>query len=59
MNAIGWLAGGGTAPLVIGLIAEHKPLGFAIALTSGVYLAAAALLLLGIVAFVRRDAAWN
>jgi sugar phosphate permease len=57
MNAIGWLAGGGTAPIVIGLIAEHKPLGFAIALTSGVYLAAAALLLLGIVAFVRRDAA--
>jgi sugar phosphate permease len=57
MNAIGWLAGGGTAPLVIGLIAERKPLGFAIALTSGVYLAAAALLLLGIVAFVRRDAA--
>jgi hypothetical protein len=43
---------------VIGLIAEHKPLGFAIALTSGVYLAAAALLLLGIM-FVRHDAAWN
>ncbi len=57
MNAIGWLAGGGTAPLVIGLIAERKPLGFAIALTSAVYVVAAALLLLGIVCFVRRDAA--
>lgn len=59
MNGIGWLAGGGTAPLVIGLIAEHKPLGFAIALTSAVYIVAAALLLLGIVCFVRRDAARN
>jgi sugar phosphate permease len=57
MNAIGWLAGGGTAPLVIGLIAERKPLGFAIALTSAVYVVAAALLLFGIVCFVRRDAA--
>lgn len=49
MNTIGWLAGGGTAPVVIGLIATRHGLGTAIALASIVYLAAAALLLTGIV----------
>ena len=57
MNAVGWLAGGGSAPLVIGIIAERSSLGFAIALTSLVYVAAGALLLLAIGAFVARDAA--
>jgi MFS family permease len=57
MNAFGWLAGGGTAPLAIGLIAQRESLGLAIALASTVYLAAAALLLVGIVFFVRADAA--
>jgi MFS family permease len=47
MNAVGWLGGGGSAPLVIGIIAQYESLGFAIALTSTVYLAAGALLLLG------------
>jgi MFS family permease len=55
MNTIGWLAGGGTAPVVIGVIATRHGLGTAIALASVVYLAAAALLLAGIVLFVRRD----
>jgi MFS family permease len=55
MNTVGWLAGGGTAPVVIGLIATRHGLGIAIALASVVYLAAAALLLAGIVLFVRRD----
>lgn len=57
MNAIGWLAGGGSAPLVIGIIAQRESLGLAIALASTVYIAAGILLLLGIVFFVRRDAA--
>src|SRR3954469_6613347 len=57
MNAIGWLAGGGTAPIVIGVIAQQKSLGLAIALASTVYIAAALLLLCAIVFFVRRDAA--
>jgi MFS family permease len=57
MNAVGWLAGGGTAPLVIGIIAQRESLGLAIALASTVYVAAAALLLLGILFFVSRDAA--
>jgi MFS family permease len=44
MNMIGWLAGGGSAPLVIGLVAERSSLGAAMALASVVYLAAGALL---------------
>ena len=57
MNAIGWLAGGGSAPLVIGIIAQRESLGLAIALASTVYVAAGALLLIGMVFFVKGDAA--
>lgn len=57
MNAVGWLAGGGSAPIVIGLIAERQSLGLAIALASTVYVAAGLLLLIGIVFFVKRDSA--
>ena len=57
MNAIGWLAGGGSAPIVIGIIAQRESLGLAIALASTVYIAAALLLLLGIVFFVKADSA--
>ena len=44
MNTVGWLAGGGSAPLVIGLIAARSSLGAAIALASIVYVAAGVLL---------------
>jgi MFS family permease len=57
MNAVGWLAGGGSAPIVIGIIAQRESLGLAIALASTVYVAAGLLLLTGIVFFVKRDAA--
>jgi len=57
MNIVGWLAGGGSAPLVIGIIAERESLGLAIALASTVYLAAGALLLAAVFFFVDRDAA--
>jgi MFS family permease len=57
MNAVGWLAGGGSAPLVIGIIAQRESLGLAIALASTVYVAAGFLLLTGILFFVTRDAA--
>ncbi len=57
MNAIGWLAGGGSAPLIIGIVSMHGGLGVAIALASLVYLAAAVLLLIAILFFVTRDAA--
>jgi MFS family permease len=57
MNMVGWLGGGGAAPIAIGYIAERQSLGFAIALVSAVYVAGAALLLAGILLFIRRDAA--
>jgi MFS family permease len=57
MNAVGWLAGGGSAPLAIGLIAQRQSLGLAIALASTVYVAAGLLLLAGLTFFVTRDAA--
>jgi MFS family permease len=57
MNTVGWLAGGGSAPLVIGIIAQRESLDLAIALASLVYLAAGILLLAGIFLFVKRDAA--
>jgi MFS family permease len=49
MNMIGWLAGGGSAPLVIGLVAERSSLGSAMALASAVYMVAGALLVAAIV----------
>jgi sugar phosphate permease len=57
MNMVGWLGGGGAAPVVIGYIAERSGLGFAIALASAVYVTGAALLVAGILLFIRRDAA--
>jgi MFS family permease len=56
MNTVGWLGGGGSAPLVIGLIAEHYTLGLGIALASLVYIAAGLLLLGAALLFPRRDA---
>ena len=45
MNTLGWLGGGGLAPVTVGLLAGHYGLGFAMALVSVVYLLAGALLL--------------
>ena len=45
MNMIGWLAGGGSAPVVIGLIAQRSSLGTAMTLASVVYVAAGLLLI--------------
>jgi MFS family permease len=47
LNMIGWLAGGGSAPVVIGIVAQKTSLGAAMALASVVYVAAGLLLLLG------------
>jgi hypothetical protein len=57
MNTVGWLGGGGAAPLVIGIVAEKHGLGLSIALASVVYVAAGALLLLGAFVFAGRDVA--
>lgn len=57
MNMIGWLGGGGTAPLLIGYVAQRKSLSLAISLAALVYVAAGLLLVTGILAFVKCDAA--
>jgi hypothetical protein len=56
MNMIGWLAGGGSAPVAIGVIAERTSLGAALALASLVYVVAAALLIAGMMMVNRNDA---
>ena len=55
MNCVGWLVGGGLAPVSIGLIAKFTSLGKAIALSSTVYLIAGALLILTMQHFLDRD----
>jgi MFS family permease len=57
MNTVGWLGGGGSAPIIIGLIAQRQGLGAGIALASVVYILAGILLLTAAFGFVKRDAA--
>jgi MFS family permease len=57
MNMVGWLGGGGTAPVVVGWLGERYGLGFAISTAAAVYVAAGILLIVGIIFFARRDAA--
>jgi MFS family permease len=57
MNMVGWLGGGGTAPIVIGYIAQRSNLSLAISLAAGVYLIGGILLLLAALVFAPRDAA--
>jgi MFS family permease len=57
MNTVGWLGGGGAAPLVVGIIATSYGLGPAIAMASVVYVAAGLLLILGAFGFAQRDVA--
>jgi len=56
MNMAGWL-GGGSAPVVIGFIADRRSLSLAISLTAAMYVMAGALLVAGIVKFAARDVA--
>jgi MFS family permease len=55
MNCVGWLGGGGSAPIIVGILAERTSLGFAIATTSVVYCVAGLLLVTCAVFFVDRD----
>ncbi len=57
MNTIGWLGGGGTAPIVVGWVSETHGLGVAIALAASVYALAGAFLLTAIVFFIGKDTA--
>jgi MFS family permease len=52
MNCVGWLGGGGTAPVVVGMVAERSGLGAAIAMTSVVYIVAGVLLVVCMVKFM-------
>jgi len=56
MNMAGWL-GGGSAPMIIGFIADHRSLSFAISMTAVMYVLAGVLLMVGVVRFAARDVA--
>ena len=55
MNCIGWLLGGGIAPVLIGFLAQHTTLGNAISLSAAVYLLAGILLILTMRFFLDGD----
>jgi sugar phosphate permease len=55
MNCVGWLMGGGIAPVLIGFLAGHLTLGKAIAVSSVAYVVAAVLLLLTMFCFLAHD----
>jgi MFS family permease len=55
MNMTGWLFGAATAPLFIGVVAEHSSLGLAISLAAIALFAAAVLLLIAMTMTLRRD----
>jgi len=57
MNMVGWLGGGGTAPLLIGYLAERKGLSMAISSAAVVYVGAGVLLTIAALVFARRDVA--
>ena len=55
LNSVGWLGGGGAAPVLIGWIASDRGLSAGITAASVVYLLAAGLLLTAAILFVKRD----
>ncbi len=57
MNMMGWLAGGGTAPVVIGYLATRESLSLAIATAASSYIVSGVLLIAAVLFFVRRDVA--
>ena len=55
MNMIGWLVGAGTAPVIIGYIAQRASLSYAISIASIALIAASVLLLIAIFFTVGKD----
>jgi MFS family permease len=55
MNCIGWLIGGGAAPVTIGFLAAYLTLGKAIATSAAVYVLAGMLLMLAATRLLRAD----
>jgi sugar phosphate permease len=54
MNMVGWL-GGGSAPVVIGYVADHRSLSLAISMTAAMYVLAGALLVMGMMKLDDRE----
>jgi hypothetical protein len=55
MDMTGWLAGGGTAPVVVGYLTDRIGLSHAMALTALSYLLASLLLFTAALVFAPRD----
>jgi MFS family permease len=55
MNMMGWLAGGGSAPVVVGFLADRIGLSHAMAVTASSYVLASVLLLMAVFRFAPRD----
>lgn len=55
MNCVGWLLGGGLAPVLVGYLAVYLSMGDAIALSSIVYVLAGLLMILAMRRFLVRD----
>ena len=55
MNMIGWLAGGGTAPVLVGWLSQRFGLSIAIAFAASAYWIAALFLLVAALRFAPRD----
>ncbi len=55
MNMMGWMAGGGTAPIVVGLLADRIGLSHSVAVTSASYVVASILLATAAFVYARRD----
>jgi hypothetical protein len=57
MNMMGWLAGGATAPVLIGYLSGHIGLSYAMAIAASAYVIASVLLLFAAFVFAPRDTA--
>lgn len=55
MNCVGWLVGGGLAPVMIGLMAKYTSLGNAIALSAAIYVLAGIVLIVTMRFFLPGD----
>jgi hypothetical protein len=55
MNMTGWLAGGGSAPVIVGLLADRIGLSYAMAATASSYVVASALLMIAALKFAKCD----
>ena len=55
MNMTGWLAGGGSAPVIVGLLADRIGLSHAMAITASSYVVASIVLMIAALKFAKRD----